>query len=199
MEKRKLSGKIGKVKKYTECEENRGSGKNKVNEGKNLKEIMQMSMLISLGITLQIAESFIAVPFFLPGVKLGLANIVTIIALYVFGMKEALKIGFMRIFLASILRNGLGINFLFSLSGMIFSLLVSGALKKFGKMSVSGVSMAGANFHVTAQIITASFIYRTDLLYISYLPYMLLITLITGLITGYLADRVLKRINFESF
>lgn len=199
MEKRKLSGKIGKVKKYTECEENRGSGENKVNEGKNLKEIMQMSMLISLGITLQIAESFIAVPFFLPGVKLGLANIVTIIALYVFGMKEALKIGFMRIFLASILRNGLGINFLFSLSGMIFSLLVSGVLKKFGKMSVSGVSMAGANFHVTAQIITASFIYRTDLLYISYLPYMLLITLITGLITGYLADRVLKRINFESF
>lgn len=193
MEKRKLSGKIGKVKKYTKCEENR------VNEGKNLKEIMQMSMLISLGITLQIAESFIAVPFFLPGVKLGLANIVTIIVLYVFGMKEALKIGFMRIFLASILRNGLGINFLFSLSGMIFSLLVSGALKKFGKMSVSGVSMAGANFHVTAQIITASFIYRTDLLYISYLPYMLLITLITGLITGYLADRVLKRINFESF
>ena len=194
-----MSGKIGKVKKYTECEENRGSGENKANEGKNLKEIMQMSMLISLGITLQIAESFIAVPFFLPGVKLGLANIVTIIALYVFGMKEALKIGFMRIFLASILRNGLGINFLFSLSGMIFSLLVSGALKKFGKMSVSGVSMAGANFHVTAQIITASFIYRTDLLYISYLPYMLLITLITGLITGYLADRVLKRINFESF
>lgn len=58
---------------------------------------------------------------------------------------------------------------------MIFSLLVSGAFEKFGKMSVSGVSMAGANFHVTAQIITASFIYRTDLLYISHLPYMLLI------------------------
>ena len=193
MEKRKLSGKIGKVKKYTECEENR------VNEGKNLKEIMQMSMLISLGITLQIAESFIAVPFFLPGVKLGLANIVTIIALYVFGMKEALKIGFMRIFLASILRNGLGINFLFSLSGMIFSLLVSGALKKFGMISFSGVSMAGANFHVTAQIITASFIYRTDLLYISYLPYMLLITLLPGFLSRYLTDKEIKRIKFESF
>ena len=86
-----------------------------VESDRELRKALLISIFLSLSIILQIAESFIFIPLFLPGIKLGLANIVTIIVLYVYGIKEAAKIGVMRIFLAGILRNSLGINFLFSL------------------------------------------------------------------------------------
>ena len=87
-----------------------------VESDQELRKALLISMFLSLSIILQIAESFIFIPLFLPGIKLGLANIVTVIVLYVYGIKEAGKIGIMRIFIAGILRNGLGMNFLFSLS-----------------------------------------------------------------------------------
>ena len=62
-----------------------------------------------------------------------------------------------------------------------------------------GVSSAGANFHMIGQIIVASAIYRTNLLYVSYLPYMLLISLFTGMLTGYFAEKILERVDFKSF
>ena len=90
--------------------------KNIVESDQELRKALLISVFLSLSIILQIAESFIFIPLFLPGIKLGLANIVTVIVLYVYGIKEAGKIGIMRIFIAGILRNGLGMNFLFSLS-----------------------------------------------------------------------------------
>ena len=173
--------------------------KNIVESDQELRKALLISVFLSLSIILQIAESFIFIPLFLPGIKLGLANIVTVIVLYVYGIKEAGKIGIMRIFLAGILRNGLGMNFLFSLSGILCSLIVSSFLKKTGKFSVMGVSIAGANFHMIGQVIVASAIYRTNLLYVSYLPYMLLISLFTGMLTGYFAEKILERVDFKSF
>ena len=170
-----------------------------VESDRELRKALLISVFLSLSIILQIAESFIFIPLFLPGIKLGLANIVTVIVLYVYGIKEAGKIGIMRIFIAGILRNGLGMNFLFSLSGILCSLIVSSFLKKTGKFSVMGVSIAGANFHMIGQIIVASAIYRTNLLYVSYLPYMLLISLFTGMLTGYFAEKILERVDFKSF
>ena len=173
--------------------------RNVVESDKELRKALLISIFLSLSIILQIAESFIFIPLFLPGIKLGLANIVTIIVLYVYGIKEAAKIGVMRIFLAGILRNGLGINFLFSLTGILFSLTVSSFLKRTGKFSIMGVSIAGANFHMIGQIVVASAVYRTNLLYVSYLPYMLLISLFTGMLTGYFAEKIMERVDFKSF
>ena len=170
-----------------------------VESDRELRKALLISVFLSLSIILQIAESFIFIPLFLPGIKLGLANIVTVIVLYVYGIKEAGKIGIMRIFIAGILRNGLGMNFLFSLSGILCSLIVSSFLKKTGKFSVMGISIAGANFHMIGQIIVASAIYRTNLLYVSYLPYMLLVSLFTGMLTGYFAEKILERVDFKSF
>jgi len=96
-----------------------------VESDRELRKALLISVFLSLSIILQIAESFIFIPLFLPGIKLGLANIVTIIVLYVYGIKEAAKIGVMRIFLAGILRNGLGINFLFSFYFPFFHLICS--------------------------------------------------------------------------
>ena len=132
-----------------------------VESDRELRKALLISVFLSLSIILQIAESFIFIPLFLPGIKLGLANIVTIIVLYVYGIKEAAKIGVMRIFLAGILRNGLGINFLFSLTGILFSLTVSSFLKRTGKFSIMGVSIAGANFHMIGQIVQIYFMWVT--------------------------------------
>ena len=167
-----------------------------VESDRELRKALLISVFLSLSIILQIAESFIFIPLFLPGIKLGLANIVTVIVLYVYGIKEAGKIGIMRIFIAGILRNGLGMNFMFSLVGILCSLIASSFLKKTEKFSVMGVSIAGANFHMIGQIIVASAIYRTNLLYVSYLPYMLLISLFTGMLTGYFAEKILERVDF---
>ena len=104
--------------------------KNIVESDQELRKALLISVFLSLSIILQIAESFIFIPLFLPGIKLGLANIVTVIVLYVYGIKEAGKIGIMRIFIAGILRNGLGMNFMFSLAGILCSLIVSSFLKK---------------------------------------------------------------------
>ena len=71
--------------------------------------------------------------------------------------------------------------------------------KKMEKFSIVGVSIAGANFHMIGQIVVASAVYRTNLLYVSYLPYMLLISLFTGMLTGYFAEKIMERVDFKSF
>lgn len=168
-------------------------------ENKSLKKVLQMSMFLSLGIILQIIETVIIIPFFIPGIKLGLANIVTMIVIYTYGTKEGLKFGIMRIIAVGVLRNGFGINFLFSLLGMLFSVCAIGFFKKYTKLSVVGVSITGSNFHILGQITAASFIYKTGLFYVSYLPFMLLITIVTGGIIGYAANEVMERIKIKSF
>ena len=169
----------------------------KKNREKKLKMTLQLSLFLSLGVVLYIIESFINVFIFVPGVKLGLSNIVILIILYIYGMKEALKIGFMKVFFTSLFRSGFGLNFVLSLVGMILSVLVSGIFKKTEKFSIVGLSVVGANFHILGQIIVMSIVYRTYLLYVSYLPYMILITVISGIITGYITKEIIERVDFD--
>lgn len=169
-------------------------GNNKV---KNLKMILQISIFLSLGIILYIIESSIGIFIFIPGIKLGLSNIVILLVLYIYGTKEALRIGFMKVFFTSLFRSGFGLNFILSFTGMMLSIIVSGLFKKTGKFSIIGLSIIGANFHILGQVIVMSAIYRTGLLYISYLPYMIIVTTISGLITGYIAKEIKERVDFE--
>ncbi|RRD41048.1 Gx transporter family protein [Leptotrichia sp. OH3620_COT-345] len=168
-------------------------------EKKQLKKVLQLSMFLSLGIVLQIIESIIVIPIFIPGIKLGLVNIVTMTVVYTYGVKDGVKLGIIRVIVVGILRNGFGINFLFSLSGMLLSICAVGFAKKYSKLSVIGVSIVGANFHILGQIIAASFIYKTDLFFLSYLPFMFLITIVTGGIVGYVANEVMERMEIKSF
>lgn len=165
-------------------------------EEEKLEKILKIGMFLSLSAVLQIAENFFVIPLFIPGVKLGLANIVTLVSLYVFGYRDTLKLGIMRVVLAGLVKNGFGVNFLFSLSGVLLSVTASALFKKYSRMSVTGISIAGANFHILAQVIAARFIYRTNLFLVAYLPYMLLVTIVTGAVTGYFGKEVLKRIKF---
>ena len=159
----------------------------------DIKKIVNYSMLLAISVVLSIIESFI--PIFsglIVGVKLGLANIIVLYVLYIYGLKDAIYISILRVILVGILRTGLfSITFLFSLSGAIISILMMG-LFKLTKLSIIGVSIIGSIFHIVGQIIVAVIILNTsNILY--YLPYLLIFSCITGTIIGIISTEIVNR------
>lgn len=157
----------------------------------NTRRISNIAMLLSVSVVLGLIESFI--PFFnaIPGIKLGLANIVVVYTLYRYCFKDAVYISILRVFLIGILRTGLfSINFFFSLSGAILS-VVGMYLVKNTKISVVGVSVVGAVLHSIGQIIIA-IIFLNNINIIYYLPVLLISSIITGIIVGMCANKLLE-------
>ena len=157
-----------------------------------MKKFSRLSLLLGLSVALNIIESFI--PFFngfIPGLKLGLANIVTLFILYEFSLKDALYVGILRVFLVGILRTGLfSTTFIFSLSGVLFSIIFMYLAKKI-KLSMIGVSITGSIFHSIGQILIAILLLNmTSMIY--YLPYLLLLSIPTGIIVGITCKQLVK-------
>ena len=147
------------------------------------KTITQSAILIALALALSYTERFIplqlAIP--LPGVKLGLANIVTLVALYLLGWRETLPIVLLRCLLGSLFGSLTGL--LFSLAGGLLSLGVMALCRKLPVFSVYGVSILGAAAHNLGQILAAMGLMGS--VYVcAYLPYLLLIGICTGAATG---------------
>lgn len=157
------------------------------------KKLTRISMLLSLSIVLGIVESFL--PLFdgsIPGLKIGLANIVVIFALYSYGLKDAIFISIVRVFVVGLLRTGLfNYPFFFSLSGALISVLIMGLLKRTKIFSVTGISVCGALSHNIAQILTAYLLLNTASIFV-YLPYLLLFSIPCGIITGIISKKLLK-------
>lgn len=157
------------------------------------KKIAKISMLLSISVVLGLIESFI--PIFngiAPGIKVGLANIVIVFAIYNLSFKDAVYISVLRVILMGILRTGLfSITFFFSLVGALFSVCVMYFAKKINVLSIVGVSICGAIAHSIGQIIVAIlFLSNVNILY--YLPVLLISSVITGIIVGMLTDRIVK-------
>ena len=159
------------------------------------KKITRLSMLLALSILLAIIESFFPIiGGHIPGMKLGISNSVTIITLIIYGYKEALGITILRVILMGILRTGLfSTGFFFSLGGAIFSVTASTFAQK-TKLSIIGISIIGAIFHSIGQILVAVFLLKLPSLFY-YLPWMILASIITGCITGYLSKHLLIQIQ----
>jgi heptaprenyl diphosphate synthase len=158
-----------------------------------MKKLVRLSMLLSLSVALNIFESFIPIlGNIIPGSKLGLANIVTLFIIYLYGLKDALFVSFMRAFLVGIIRTGLfNITFFFSLGGAIFSVIAMYLAHRFTKLSVIGISIIGSIFHSIGQIIIAILVIKIPNI-IFYLPYLLLISIPTGIIIGMISKRVIS-------
>jgi len=158
---------------------------------KNLiKKISLISILAALAIILSIVESFI--PLGIPGVKLGLANVVIIIVLYIFNFWYALGIALVRVFVSSLLLGTIfQMGFFMSLTGSILSLLAMFLLKViFKKFSIIGVSTIGSVFHVSGQILIAIFYMGNVMVY--YYPLILLCSIVTGVLTGVISLYVMR-------
>ncbi|EQB85985.1 heptaprenyl diphosphate synthase [Clostridium punense] len=151
---------------------------------KSARKMTYISLLVAMSLVLHIFENMIPVPFITPGAKLGLANIITVIALYTLDYKEAFLVLFLRILL-SVMFGGSISRLMYSLGGAILSYLAMVVVKKLGKhhVSIIGVSSAGAVFHNIGQLIVAALIVHTFGVML-YLPIITIAGVGTGIFVG---------------
>ncbi|MGN1311968.1 MAG: Gx transporter family protein [Bacilli bacterium] len=155
------------------------------------REITKIAILTSICVVISIIEScFTFIGDIIPGLKLGLANIVIIFALYKYGFKTALLVSLIRVLIVAILRTGFGINFFFSLSGALFSIIAMTILMK-TKLSIIGVSIIGSIFHSIGQVLTG-IIMLDNYNVIYYLPYLLIFSIPTGIIIGIITKKIIN-------
>lgn len=157
------------------------------------KDIAYLGMLIALAFIFSYIETLIPFNFGVPGIKLGLANIVVIVALYTMGKKRAFFLSIVRILLVGITFGNIS-TMLYSLGGGIASYLVMVIAKKTGVLSMKGVSILGGVFHNVGQIIVAMIILETKQL-IYYLPTLMIAGTVTGFFVGLLGTMVTERIK----
>ena len=149
---------------------------------------------ISLALILSYVESLIPISFGVPGIKLGLANLVVVIALYKAGkVSYALIVSVIRIILSGFMFGNM-FAIIYSLAGGILSFAVMVLLKKKGSFSIMGVSIAGGVFHNVGQLIVAMIVVESYKIGF-YFPVLLISGLITGAVIGIVAGEVLKRIK----
>ena len=166
----------------------------------NTKRIVVSAVLVSLALAFSYVERFIPLQLLipLPGVKLGLANVVTLIALYLLGTKSAFAILILRCFMGSVFGGGIT-GLLFSMTGGLLSMTVMALCKNLPLLSVYGVSILGAAAHNAGQILAAMVLMHS--VYIGmYLSYLLIVALFTGFATGAACAgvlRILKTVNIS--
>lgn len=155
------------------------------------KDITIIGTLTAISVVISIIESYFTfIGNIVPGLKLGLANIIILFALYKYNFKTAISVSIVRVLIVALIRTGFGINFFFSLSGAIFS-IVSMFLVKKTKLSIIGVSLIGSVFHSIGQVLVGIVVLDNyNIIY--YLPYLLLFSIPTGILIGIIAKRLLK-------
>lgn len=156
------------------------------------RRIVYLSVLLAVATVINYAESLIP-SFGLPGVRLGLANIVILLILYNFSLPEALTVTILRVFLVGLIRGTLfQVPFFMSLAGAILSLITMFALKKAKIFTEIGVSIGGAFIHVVSQIIVLSIFMKTITI-VYYLPVLLISSLLTGIFVGIVVMKVREK------
>ncbi len=156
------------------------------------KKISLCAILIALALALSYMERFIPLQLIipLPGFKLGLANIVTLAALFLLKAKYAFAILVVRCIWGAVFGGGIT-GLVFSLSGGLLAMTAMVLGKKFKLFSVYGISVMGAAAHNIGQILAAMVLMNT--VYVgAYLPWLLLIGIVTGLMTGGICAGVLR-------
>ena len=157
-----------------------------------VQKMALLGVLTAGAIVIAILESFIP-SIGIPGVKLGLANIVILIILYELGIVEAITVNLLRVLVVGLVRGTfLGMGFFMSLTGAVFSLgimiLFYLLIKKF---SIIGVSVIGSIFHVGGQILIAM-IYLGSAYIVLYLPVLAISAIITGVFVGIIARIIIN-------
>ena len=157
-----------------------------------IQRMSRCAILVSLALTLSWTERLFPLQLLvpLPGVKLGLANIVTLIALYLMGAGEAFIILILRCLLGAMFA-GSTVSLLFSLSGGLMAMAAMAAVRHVRGLSVYGVSVLGAAAHSFGQILAAVLLMHSVCIW-AYLSYLLLVSLFTGMATGCMSAGVLR-------
>lgn len=157
------------------------------------KRIAYCAMLTALAMIFGYVEALIPFSFGIPGIKLGLANLVIVVALYMLPANQVFFIQLARIVLVSFLFGNMSMM-LYSLSGGILSFFIMCLLKRKKDFSIIGVSIAGGVSHNIGQLIVASLVVQNIWL-AYYLPVLMIAGLVTGFLIGILAHKILPLVG----
>lgn len=156
-------------------------------------DIATCAVFTALALIVSYLEHMIPLPFAAPGVKLGLANVVIVAAMYLLGLKKALVINVVRVLLAGAMFTGLS-AMMYALAGALTSFLVMLLVMRSHAFSIIGVSVAGALTHNAAQYTLAALIVHTAGL-LSYLPVLMVSGVVTGIVVGTVAYAIVQRLS----
>lgn len=157
------------------------------------KKISLLAMLLSLSMVFSYFEARFPIITWIPGAKLGLANIVVMVALYEIGTKEAWCLSVLRVILTGFLFANL-FSVLFSLAGAFLSLGAMTILKRYTKLSMLYVSIAGGILHNLGQIIVASIVLENQNVWY-YFPVLFFTGILAGTIIGILGCSICKKVR----
>ena len=157
-----------------------------------------IALLVGLGVVLHRLEALLPLPT--PWVKLGLANIMALIALVFLGFRAALEVTLLRVLLGSVLGGTfLSPTFFLSLAGGLASVGIMGLLYREGRRSFSlvGISVAAAYAHTTTIFLCVFFLFIHQNVFFNLLPLFLTFSLISGILTGLLANNIAQHLSDE--
>lgn len=154
-------------------------------------KVAVFGVFTSLALILSYVELLIPINFGIPGMKLGLANLLVVILLYKGCPQDALLLSVIRILLSGLIFGNM-FSIFYSLGGGLLSLAVMVFLKKTGQFTVAGISIGGGASHNVGQLLVAMFVVQTYQVGY-YLPVLLIAGVITGAVIGILSAEVLKR------
>ncbi|WP_142977016.1 Gx transporter family protein [Enterococcus gallinarum] len=161
-----------------------------------LQKIIFISLLVAQGVVIGLIENMIPYPFaFAPGAKLGLANLITIIALFTMPKRDSFLLIWLRLILTTLL-GGTVSTFLYSMSGSLLSYFGMLLVKQLGpkRVSIIGISAAGGFLHNVGQLVIASWIAQSWSVML-YLPVLAFFGILSGIAIGIAANYLLQRVD----
>ena len=172
--------------------DNRSGGQGGKHDSLTAKKTAYLGLCLALALVCSYVEALIPIPMGIPGVKLGLTNVVIVGALYLGNWKDAALVSFARVLLAGFFFGNL-YSILYSLAGAVLSLVVMTGIKRTEKLHLISVSAAGGIAHNVGQFLVAALVVENyRILY--YLPVLFLVGMATGVLIGVAATGVLKRL-----
>ena len=157
------------------------------------KRIANSAMLVALALIFSYVEVLIPFSFGIPGIKLGLANLVVVIGLFILKPSEVFGILLTRIILVAFLFGNMS-SLIYSLSGGILSFCVMLLLKRCKGFSITGISIAGGISHNIGQLVVAAIVVEAVSVFY-YMPVLMISGLVTGMLIGIVGQRVHKIIG----
>ena len=157
------------------------------------KKIAYCGLLTTVALLLSYVERMLAIPMIVPGMKLGLANVAVLIALYILDNKTAFSISILRILISALLFTGFASS-LYSASGALLSFTVMAFCKKTNIFSMIAVSILGGISHNIGQITIACVIVENIGLFY-YMPFLIILGIATGFITGIVGNKAVYYIK----
>jgi heptaprenyl diphosphate synthase len=159
-----------------------------------IQKLTRLAMLLALGVLLNYAEAvLLPTAFIAPGVKLGIANTVGLMVLYLEDDQTFFFYGFMRVLMTSLF-TGFGFNFLIALSGWFTASLAVILAKRSEQLSIFGLSLVSAVLHGLGQILMVMVLYQSVFM-LNYLPVLIVSGLMAGLLVASVSQQVLLRLE----